>query len=93
MTKPVVGVFDLASNVSEGIRNMAGLTDKSLDRVRMPRHIGGDGILKPYNGRNAVGAYWLKLAEAGRFEDEHYAAHMGRRGCVSAVMERIKSRC
>jgi vacuolar protein sorting-associated protein 13A/C len=40
----MVGVFDLASNVTEGIRNTTA-NDTLIDRVRAPRHIGADGIL------------------------------------------------
>lgn len=47
VTKPVVGVFDFASNVTEGIRNTTTVFDQDeLDRVRLPRFIGSDGILK-----------------------------------------------
>jgi vacuolar protein sorting-associated protein 13A/C len=46
VAKPVVGVFDLASNVTEGIRNTTTVFDSDLDRVRLPRHIGKDGILR-----------------------------------------------
>lgn len=35
VTKPVIGVFDLASNVSEGIRNTTTVFDRAeRDRVR-----------------------------------------------------------
>ncbi|KAF8216245.1 hypothetical protein K438DRAFT_1748990 [Mycena galopus ATCC 62051] len=44
VTKPVVGVFDLASNVSEGIRNTTTVFDVAArDRVRLPRHVSADG--------------------------------------------------
>lgn len=42
----MVGVFDLASNVTEGIRNTTTVNDAIIDRVRPPRHIGADGILR-----------------------------------------------
>jgi vacuolar protein sorting-associated protein 13A/C len=51
VTKPVVGVFDLASNVTEGIRNTTTVFDQSsIDRVRLPRFTASDGILRvsPY---------------------------------------------
>lgn len=36
VTKPVIGVFDLASNLSEGIRNTTTVFDNpARDRVRM----------------------------------------------------------
>lgn len=79
VTKPVVGVFDLASNVTEGsinvieifhfghtcafidffhhhiilssthpgIRNTTTVFDANdIDRVRLPRYVGRDGILR-----------------------------------------------
>jgi vacuolar protein sorting-associated protein 13A/C len=47
VTKPVVGVFDFASNVTEGIRNTTTVFDQDeLERVRLPRFIGSDGILR-----------------------------------------------
>ncbi len=46
VTKPIIGVFDLASNVSEGIKNTTTVFEEDLDRQRLPRFIGKDGILK-----------------------------------------------
>ena len=75
VTKPVVGLFDLANDVTEGIRNTTVADDGALDRVRLPRYI-SDGILRTYNAREALGAYWLKLANDGEFMTERYVAHM-----------------
>ncbi|KAF9478514.1 vacuolar protein sorting-associated protein 13 [Pholiota conissans] len=47
VTKPVVGVFDLASNVSEGIRNTTTVFDNpERDRIRLPRLIPADAVLR-----------------------------------------------
>ena len=47
VAKPVGGVFDLASNVGQGIRNSATPTDTNdIARIRYPRYIGPDSILK-----------------------------------------------
>lgn len=46
IAKPVIGVFDLASNVTEGIKNTTTVFDDDLDRQRLPRHIGSGGVLK-----------------------------------------------
>lgn len=32
--------------------------------------------IQPYNEREALGQYWLKSLESGRFFQEHYVAHM-----------------
>ncbi|OLL22292.1 Vacuolar protein sorting-associated protein 13 [Neolecta irregularis DAH-3] len=78
-TKPVVGVFDLASNLTEGIRNTTTVFDRDgIDRIRLPRYIGKDAIVRPYNHREALGQYWLKQLDKGRFigSDEQYLAHL-----------------
>ncbi|KAL5628611.1 hypothetical protein BROUX41_003359 [Berkeleyomyces rouxiae] len=76
-TKPAIGVLDLASNVSEGIRNTTTVFDGSeLEQVRKPRFIPSDGIVRPFNEREALGQYWLKQVDNGRFFDENYIAHL-----------------
>ncbi|PWN54382.1 hypothetical protein IE53DRAFT_157097 [Violaceomyces palustris] len=77
ITKPAVGVFDLASNVSEGMRNTTVVFDQSdIDRVRLPRFIASDGIVRPYSDREALGQTWLKNVDNGRLMKEHYVAHV-----------------
>ncbi|EMG47074.1 hypothetical protein G210_2649 [Candida maltosa Xu316] len=57
-TKTAIGFFDLASNVSEGIRNTTTVFDgEGLDKVRLPRYINPNGIIKPYSQREAQGQY------------------------------------
>lgn len=76
-TKPAVGVLDLASNVSEGIRNTTTVFDGSeLDRVRLTRFIPSDGIVRPYNQREALGQFWLKQVDNGKYFNESYIAHL-----------------
>ncbi|KAI1434010.1 vacuolar protein sorting-associated protein 13 [Xylaria sp. CBS 124048] len=76
-TKPAVGVFDLASNVSEGIRNTTTVFDGAeLDRVRIARFVPADGIVRPYNQREALGQSWLKQVDNGKYFNESYIAHI-----------------
>lgn len=76
VTKPVVGVFDLASNVTEGIRNSATPTDTNdIERIRFPRFIDRDGILRPYSITEAQGQNWLKDVEGGKYFNDQYIAH------------------
>ncbi|KAK3937378.1 putative vacuolar protein sorting-associated protein [Diplogelasinospora grovesii] len=76
-TKPAIGVLDFASNVSEGLRNTTTVFDGSeLDRVRLPRYIPADGIVRPYNQREALGQSWLKQVDNGKYFDEQYIAHL-----------------
>ena len=76
-TKPAIGVFDLASNVSEGIRNTTTVFDNDgLDRVRLSRFIAADGIVRPYSQREALGQFWLKQLDNGKYFNEQYIAHL-----------------
>lgn len=76
VTKPVVGVFDLTSNISEGIRNTTTLNDTNMiERTRYPRYIGPAGILKPYSLREAIGQHWLKDVDQGKYLQDLYLTH------------------
>lgn len=77
-TKTAIGFFDLASNVSEGIRNTATTFDSNtIEKVRLPRVISYDGIIRSYSESEAQGQYWLKTANGGEYSNsEKYLAHM-----------------
>ncbi|KAK6505305.1 hypothetical protein TWF481_007211 [Arthrobotrys musiformis] len=76
-TKPAIGVFDLASNVTEGIRNTTTVFDaEGLERVRLTRFVGRDGVVRPYSQREALGQFWLKQLDNGKYFDEDYIAHL-----------------
>ncbi|EMC98060.1 hypothetical protein BAUCODRAFT_32061 [Baudoinia panamericana UAMH 10762] len=76
-TKPAIGAFDLASNMAEGVKNTTTVFDQEgLDRVRLPRFIGIDGVVRPYTQREALGQFWLKTADNGKYFDERYIAHL-----------------
>ena len=69
VAKPIVGVFNLASNVSEGIRNSTTVFDEmEVERTRLPRHIPHDDILrvialrvgKFIGSREALGQFMLR---------------------------------
>ena len=76
-TKPVVGMLDLATNVSEGIRNTTTVFEEDgIDRTRLPRYIGGDGIVRPYSDVDAMGLFWLKQVNDGQFSIEQYLGHL-----------------
>ncbi|KAJ3192438.1 hypothetical protein HK101_006567 [Irineochytrium annulatum] len=76
VSKPLIGVFDLATNVSEGIRNTTTVFDKELEKIRLPRFISRDGILTPYDPREAQGLYWLMSLDNGKYFHEQYFAHL-----------------
>lgn len=76
-TKPAIGAFDLASNMAEGVKNTTTVFDQEgLDRVRMARFIGMDGIVRPYSQREALGQYWLKTIDNGKYFNDYYIAHL-----------------
>lgn len=86
-TKPAIGAFDLASNMAEGVRNTTTVFDaEGLDRVRLTRFIGLDGIVRPYAQREALGQFWLKTCEDGKFFGEDYIAHLELPGKEMLVM-------
>ncbi|KAF8873711.1 vacuolar protein sorting-associated protein 13 [Gymnopilus junonius] len=87
VTKPVVGVFDLASNVSEGIRNTTTVFDKpDRDRIRLPRVVPADGVLRPYNSREALGQSWMKDLNNGAYRQECYVAHINSPGGDNVIL-------
>ena len=63
--KPAVGVFDLASRTTEGIRHTAygsHLHDEEevvydVSRIRIPRHFGKNGVVFPYHLECAAAQY------------------------------------
>ncbi|KAL8703518.1 MAG: hypothetical protein Q9201_003303 [Fulgogasparrea decipioides] len=86
-TKPAIGAFDLASNMAEGVRNTTTVFDaEGLDRVRLTRFIGLDGIVKPYAQREALGQFWLKTLDDGKYFHEDYIAHLELPGKDMMVM-------
>ncbi|KAK5949277.1 Vacuolar protein sorting-associated protein 13 [Knufia fluminis] len=86
-TKPAIGAFDLASNLAEGVRNTTTVFDaEGLDRVRLTRFIGMDGIVRPYSQREALGQFWLKTCDDGKFFNEDYIAHLELEGKEMLVM-------
>ncbi|CAK7326271.1 unnamed protein product [Dovyalis caffra] len=71
--QPVSGVLDLLSKTTEGANAMrmkiasAITSEEQLLRRRLPRVIGGDNLLRPYNEYKAQGQVILQLAESGSF--------------------------
>ncbi|CAG8707222.1 4975_t:CDS:10 [Acaulospora morrowiae] len=86
VTKPVVGVFDMASDVAGGIRNTTNVFEESIEQVRPPRYVERDGILRPYQGKQALGQSWLKKLENGKYFTDDYLAHLELRGDEQAIM-------
>lgn len=47
-----------------------------LDRVRLTRYIGQDGVVRPYSQYEALGQFWLKQLDNGKYFNEEYIAHL-----------------
>ena len=63
--------------MTEGIRNTTTVFDNDgLERVRLPRFVAKDEIVRPYSQREALGQSWLKQLDGGRYFDEDYIAHL-----------------
>ncbi|KAI8897799.1 hypothetical protein BC833DRAFT_643759 [Globomyces pollinis-pini] len=76
VAKPVVGIADLVTNVSEGIRNTTTVFDDELDKQRLPRFIKKDGILRSFNDREALGQHWLRGLSNSKYFAEIYICHL-----------------
>jgi hypothetical protein len=69
-TQPMSGVLDLVSSTTAGLSASwdtvaAVLSDeRTHTRRRLPRAVRGDGVLRPYEGYQAVGQHILRLATA-----------------------------
>lgn len=91
-TKATIGVLDFASNVTEGIRNTTTVFDThSVDRIRLPRVIFDDGVLRPYNVRDSVGQMILRTVKDSDYSGDHYLAHtnLSKNNVVVISLERI----
>lgn len=76
-TKTAIGVLDFASNLSEGVKNttnQAGVTP--IKRLRPPRFVPADGIVRPYNFAASEAQIWLHAANGGRFSSDEYLTHI-----------------
>ena len=47
-----------------------------MDRQRLPRYIGKEGVITNYNPREALGWNWLLSVENGKFSKEDLKAHL-----------------
>jgi vacuolar protein sorting-associated protein 13A/C len=74
-TRPASGVVDFASTSFEGIRRATDMSEE-VHRLRPPRFLHKDGILRPYIHREAEGNDIIKDIEKGKFaETDSYLAH------------------
>lgn len=80
-------MLTLLLDMAEGVRNTTTVFDaEGLDRVRLTRLIGIDGIVRPYAQREALGQFWLKTCDDGKYFNEDYIAHLELTGKEMLVM-------
>lgn len=96
VTKPAAGFFDMASSITEGLRNTTLVFEQNdIVRVRLPRFIANDHILRPYDPREALGQDWLRAVDQGRLIRDAYVAHVetpGPRGGATVMLTETRIR-
>lgn len=75
-TKTMIGLLDMTSSISEGVRNTTTVFDVTdIVRVRLPRVIAANRVITPYNPRAAAGQMVLHSADGSRYASDQYLAH------------------
>ncbi|SJM88351.1 probable Vacuolar protein sorting-associated protein 13 [Zygosaccharomyces bailii] len=87
-TKTAIGILDLTSNLSQGVRSTTTALDvPAAARVRLPRYVDyHEKIIKPYDLKEAQGQYWLKSIDGGLYMNDNYLAHVVLPGNELAVL-------
>ena len=73
--KPVVGTLDLVQRATEGISNTASMT-VLRKRMRYPRYISEDGLLRAFDIKNSTAMHILHSIENSAFAQEEYWGYM-----------------
>jgi Vacuolar-sorting-associated 13 protein, DH-like domain/Vacuolar sorting-associated protein 13, extended-chorein/Vacuolar-sorting associated protein 13, adaptor binding domain/VPS13, central RBG modules/VPS13-like, N-terminal/ATG2/VPS13, C terminal domain/Intermembrane lipid transfer protein VPS13, C-terminal len=69
--KPTIGAVDLVTRTTEGVRNTTTYFDDDTQaRIRPPRHIGTDRLVKAYDADAAAGQAAVVSLAHGRFADD-----------------------
>ncbi|WBW73191.1 intermembrane lipid transfer protein, chorein family Vps1302 [Schizosaccharomyces osmophilus] len=75
-TKPAIGLLDMTTNVSEGIRNSTDVrANPEIDKARIPRFVGFGGLIQPYKVYESFGMYLLAMIANGIYSNETYLYH------------------
>ncbi|CAF1265249.1 unnamed protein product [Rotaria sordida] len=76
VARPTGGVVDFASTSLDLIKRTAQ-QEETVRRVRYPRHVGSDGVVRPYIPHEAMGFYILNRLEDGSYaKSDTYVAHI-----------------
>lgn len=75
--KPTVGVVDLVTKTTEGIKNSAAnYSAAQRQRVRWPRYFPDPPILEVYNREKSLGQTLLKTINDGNYGHQRYRFHL-----------------
>ncbi|XP_055592823.1 intermembrane lipid transfer protein Vps13-like [Uranotaenia lowii] len=66
VARPIAGVTDFASGSFDAVKRATELSDEAM-RLRPPRFLHTDGIVRPYNKKEAEGNKLLKDIDKGKF--------------------------
>ncbi|CAL1260772.1 unnamed protein product [Larinioides sclopetarius] len=76
VTRPTAGVVDFASGSLDALKRATQVSDE-VKRLRVPRFIKPDGIIRPYVKREAEGNKLLQEVEKGKYSNtDVYLAHV-----------------
>lgn len=81
VTKPIVGVLDASSQLSNGIKNAGKQTDRT--RVRRPRQFDATGVLLPYDGSAAEAQELLHTIDASLHAASYAVFHHPELGALN----------
>jgi len=76
VVKPTVGVIDLATQTTKGLRNTASMFDSKVHRKRPPRYFGPEKVLTVYSREKSAGVQLLYELSGGAYRDEEYIYHL-----------------
>uniref|UniRef100_S4RDN5 Intermembrane lipid transfer protein VPS13-like C-terminal domain-containing protein n=1 Tax=Petromyzon marinus TaxID=7757 RepID=S4RDN5_PETMA len=66
VARPAGGVIDMASSTMEGIKRWQAEASETVEKMRPPRVIQEDGIIRPYSRREGEGSQLVQVTVAGR---------------------------
>ncbi|GFY45163.1 vacuolar protein sorting-associated protein 13 [Trichonephila inaurata madagascariensis] len=76
VTRPTAGVVDFASGSLDAVKRVTQVSDE-VKRLRVPRFIRPDGIIRPYVKREAEGNKLLQEVEKGKYSNtDVYLVHV-----------------
>lgn len=74
MARPTAGIVDFASGTFDSVKRAAEMSE-DVNRLRAPRFLHADGILRPFCVREAEGNKLLKEIEKSKYANSDVFAH------------------